>query len=87
MAYPSLGSPDAYDYRVQSGSKLPWFLLVLVLGGVGYGGYLGWKERSRLMDRGQRGDRRRGQGGGAAEAGRGEAGGAGGGEERGGGRP
>jgi len=49
MAYPSLGSPDAYDYRVQSGSKLPWFLLVLVLGGVGYGGYLGWKERSRLM--------------------------------------
>jgi chemotaxis protein MotB len=49
MAYPSLGNPD-YDYRVQSGSKLPWFLLVLVLGGVGYGGYLGWKERARLMD-------------------------------------
>jgi chemotaxis protein MotB len=23
---------------------------VLVLGGVGYGGYLGWKERARLMD-------------------------------------
>jgi chemotaxis protein MotB len=49
MAYPSLGN-DAYDYRVQSGSKLPWFLLVLVLGGAGYGGYLGLQERGRLME-------------------------------------
>ena len=51
MAYPSLGNPDAYgNYQPPSGSKLPWFLLVLVLGGVGYGGYQGWKERARLMD-------------------------------------
>src|SRR5205814_3489308 len=51
MAYPSLGSPDVYgNYGQPAGSKLPWFLLVLVLGGVGYGGYLGLKERGRLMD-------------------------------------
>jgi len=50
MGYPSIANPDGYDYRIQSGSKLPWFLLVLVLGGVGYGGYLGLKERGRLME-------------------------------------
>lgn len=50
MGYPSLNqdyNPDTY--RVQSAPKLPWVLLVLVLGGVGYGGYLGLKERGRLM--------------------------------------
>src|SRR6185295_16583564 len=50
MGYPS---HQGYDpnvvYSVKSPSKLPWFLLVLVLGGVGYGGYLGLKERGRLM--------------------------------------
>jgi chemotaxis protein MotB len=52
MPYPSLGNqgynPDVI-YSVKSASKLPWFLLVLVLGGVGYGGYLGLKERGNLM--------------------------------------
>jgi chemotaxis protein MotB len=52
MAYPSLGN-QGYDpnlvYSVKSPSKLPWFLLVLVTGGAGYGGYLGLKERGRLM--------------------------------------
>src|SRR4051812_4609445 len=50
MAYPSLGNAEGYDYRLQSGSKLPWFLLVLVMVGVGYGGSLGLKERGRLME-------------------------------------
>lgn len=51
MGYPSLGNQDYNPdlYRVQSPSKMPWVLLVLVLGGVGYGGYLGWKERGKLM--------------------------------------
>jgi chemotaxis protein MotB len=52
MAYPSLGN-QGYDphlaYSVKSPSKLPWFLLVLVTGGAGYGGYLGLKERGRLL--------------------------------------
>jgi chemotaxis protein MotB len=51
MGYPSLGNQDYNPdlYRVQSPSKTPWVLLVLVLGGVGYGGYLGLKERGKLM--------------------------------------
>jgi chemotaxis protein MotB len=34
----------------QPSSKMPWFLLVLVLGGAGYGGYWGLKERGRLLN-------------------------------------
>lgn len=34
---------------VRSSSPLPWFLLICTLGGVGYGGYWGLKERGRLM--------------------------------------
>jgi chemotaxis protein MotB len=50
MGYASLNqdyNPEVY--RLQSTPKLPWVLLVLVLGGAGYGGYLGLKERGRLM--------------------------------------
>jgi chemotaxis protein MotB len=51
MGYPSLGNQDFNPevYRLQSPSKMPWFLLVLVLGGAGYGGYLAFKERGKLM--------------------------------------
>jgi chemotaxis protein MotB len=42
MAY-----PETY---LQPSSKMPWFLLVLVLGGAGYGGYWGLKERGRLLN-------------------------------------
>jgi chemotaxis protein MotB len=41
-------NPDS-TYQIKEPSKMPWVLLVLVLGGVGYGGYLGWKERNKLM--------------------------------------
>jgi chemotaxis protein MotB len=50
MAYGHLGQSDSPDYyRLQSPSKMPWVLLVLVLGGAGYGAYWGMKERGRLM--------------------------------------
>src|SRR5439155_9737181 len=42
-------NPDS-TYNIKEPSKMPWFLLVLVLGGAGYGGYWGWKERGKLMD-------------------------------------
>jgi chemotaxis protein MotB len=42
-------SPDAYSYSVKPAPKMPWVLLVLVLGGAGYGAYWGLKERGRLM--------------------------------------
>lgn len=54
MAY---GMPLGQDhspeivYSVKSAPKMPWFLLVLVLGGAGYGAYWGLKERGRLMSR------------------------------------
>jgi chemotaxis protein MotB len=50
MAYPTLGSPGYPDVYTQPSSKMPWFLLVLVLGGAGYGGYWGLKERGRLLN-------------------------------------
>lgn len=54
MAYGMpLGHPQDYSpevvYSVKSASKMPWFLLVLVVGGAGYGAYWGLKERGRLM--------------------------------------
>jgi chemotaxis protein MotB len=51
MGYASLGNQDYNPevYRLQSPPKMPWVLLVLVLGGAGYGGYLGLKERGKLM--------------------------------------
>jgi chemotaxis protein MotB len=53
MPYPSPLGNQGYNpdtiYSVKSPSKLPWFLLVLLTGGAGYGGYLGLKERGRLM--------------------------------------
>jgi chemotaxis protein MotB len=53
MPYPSPLGNQGYNpdlvYSVKSPSKLPWFLLVLVTGGAGYAGYLGLKERGRLM--------------------------------------
>jgi chemotaxis protein MotB len=49
MAYGNQGYDPNLVYSVKEPSKLPWFLLVLVAGGAGYGGYLGLKERGRLM--------------------------------------
>src|SRR3954471_10327839 len=47
MAFRSPNGPEVYSVR--SSAPLPWFLLVCTLGGVGYGGYWGLKERGRLM--------------------------------------
>jgi chemotaxis protein MotB len=49
MAFGNQGYNPDLVYSVKEPSKLPWFLLVLVAGGAGYGGYLGLKERGRLM--------------------------------------
>ncbi len=35
--------------ELQTPSKAPWVLLLLVLGGAGAAGYWGWKERERLL--------------------------------------
>jgi chemotaxis protein MotB len=43
-------SDEGVVYEARSSSPLPWILLVLVLGGVGYGVYRGMDERQRLQN-------------------------------------